>query len=43
MVKVEESVMIDRPIEKVWKFITDPSKVPTWDTSISEVRGSTRG
>jgi uncharacterized protein YndB with AHSA1/START domain len=28
MVKIEASVMIDRPIEEVWRFITDISKVP---------------
>jgi uncharacterized protein YndB with AHSA1/START domain len=42
-VKVEESVMINRPVEEVWKFITDPSKVPTWDTSISEVKQTSTG
>jgi uncharacterized protein YndB with AHSA1/START domain len=43
MVKVEASVMIDRPVEEVWEFITDPSKVPMWDTSISEVRQTSTG
>jgi uncharacterized protein YndB with AHSA1/START domain len=41
--KVEASVMIDRPVEEVWEFIMDLSKVPTWDTSISEVRETSTG
>ena len=43
MVKIEASVMIDRPIEEVWKFITDLSKIPTWDTLVSEVRQTSTG
>jgi uncharacterized protein YndB with AHSA1/START domain len=43
MVKVEASVMIDRPIEEVWKLITDMSKVPKWDTAVLEVRQTSTG
>jgi uncharacterized protein YndB with AHSA1/START domain len=43
MVKAEASVMIDRPVEEVWKFIIDLSKVPTWNTSISDVRQTSTG
>jgi uncharacterized protein YndB with AHSA1/START domain len=43
MVKVEESVLIDRPVEVVWRFLEDLSKVPTWDTSISDVRLTSAG
>ena len=43
MVNVEVSVMIDRPVEEVWKFITDLSKVPTWDTGVLEVKQTSTG
>jgi len=28
---------------KVWKFITDLSKVPTWDTGVLEVKQTSIG
>jgi uncharacterized protein YndB with AHSA1/START domain len=43
MVKVEVSVMIDRPVEEVGKFMSDLSNVPKWDTSVSEVRQTSAG
>ena len=43
MVKFEMSVMIDHPIEEVWKFLTDLSNVPKWETEINEVRQNTAG
>ena len=43
MVNVEVSVMIDRPVEEVWKFITDLSKVPTWDTRVLEMKQTSTG
>ena len=43
MVKVEVSVMIDRPAEEVWTFMSDLSNVPKWDTSVSEVRQTSAG
>ena len=43
MAKVEVSVMIDRPVEEVGKFMSDLSNVPKWDTSISEVRQTSAG
>jgi uncharacterized protein YndB with AHSA1/START domain len=42
MVKVEASVIIDRPIEEVWKFITDLSKYPKW-TDVLEMRQTSAG
>jgi uncharacterized protein YndB with AHSA1/START domain len=38
MVKIEASVMIDRPIEEVWKFKTDLSNGPKYNPDIVEVR-----
>jgi uncharacterized protein YndB with AHSA1/START domain len=43
MVNVEASVMIDRPVEEVWKFIMDLSKTPTWDTGVLEVKQTSTG
>lgn len=31
---VEESVFIARPPRVVFEFITDPAKIPVWDTSV---------
>jgi uncharacterized protein YndB with AHSA1/START domain len=42
-VKFEASVMIDRPIEEVWKFITDLSKLPKWNTEILEAKQTSAG
>jgi len=35
--------MIDRPVEEVWKFITDLSKGPKWDTDVLELRQTSAG
>jgi uncharacterized protein YndB with AHSA1/START domain len=43
MVKAELSVMIDRPVEEVWEFITDLSKIPKWETAILEARPTSAG
>ena len=43
MVKVEVSETIDRPVEEVWEFINDVSKISTWDTSISNVKQTSTG
>ncbi|MGD0804292.1 MAG: SRPBCC family protein [Candidatus Bathyarchaeia archaeon] len=43
MVKVEESVMIDRPVEEVWKFIADLSNVPKWEPGVLEARLTSSG
>jgi uncharacterized protein YndB with AHSA1/START domain len=43
MVKIEASVIIDHPIEEVWKFITDLSKYPKWSTEFLEMRQTSVG
>jgi len=43
MVKIEESVMINRPLDEVWKFISDISKVPKWNTLVQEARQTSTG
>jgi carbon monoxide dehydrogenase subunit G len=42
-VKTEASIIIDRPLEEVWEFMMDLSKIPTWDTAVSEVKQTSTG
>ncbi len=32
MVTIEASVDINRPIDEVWAYVTDPTKVPEWSS-----------
>jgi len=43
MVKIEASVMIDRPIEEVWKFAIDWAKGPQWDPGLLECKVTSEG
>jgi len=43
MAKLEASVMIDRPVEEVWKFMTDLSKLPKWNTGVLEAKQTSSG
>jgi len=43
MTKIENSVIIDRPAETVWKFYTDLSNIPTLDPYIREARKDSPG
>lgn len=36
MIKVEHSVLIDRPISEVFDYIVDPSKEPEWQDGVVE-------
>lgn len=36
MLTVEESIVIDRPREEVWDFVTEPSNFPVWMSSVIE-------
>jgi uncharacterized protein YndB with AHSA1/START domain len=40
MLRTELSVDIKRPLEEVWAYVVDPSKVTEWDTAALEVRAS---
>jgi len=35
--------MIDRPAEKVWKFVTNLSNMPKWDPGVLEARQTSAG
>jgi uncharacterized protein YndB with AHSA1/START domain len=43
MAKFEASVMIDRPVEEVWKFVNDLSKLPKWNTEVLEAKQTSAG
>jgi carbon monoxide dehydrogenase subunit G len=43
MTKIEASVVIDRPAEAVWKFISDWSNAPKWMPGALEVRQTSAG
>jgi uncharacterized membrane protein len=41
MIKVEDSIVINRPIEEVFAYISDLSNAPEWQTGLLEVRMTT--
>jgi uncharacterized protein YndB with AHSA1/START domain len=43
MAKWEASTAIDRPVEEVWKFITDLSKLPRWNPETLEPKQTSAG
>jgi dehydrogenase/reductase SDR family protein 12 len=43
MVKVEQSIMIDKPVEQVWNFLTDFQNTPKWDVGVLETRQTSTG
>lgn len=38
MVKITGSTIIDRPVEEVWRFVSDPNNTPKWYQGTMEVR-----
>jgi hypothetical protein len=38
MVKITDSTIIDRPVEEVWSFVSDPGNDPKWYQGTMEVR-----
>ena len=38
MVTVEETIVIERPIEEVFAYLTDPARIPEWQSSALEAR-----
>ncbi|HUI00167.1 MAG TPA: SRPBCC family protein [Nitrososphaerales archaeon] len=41
--KFEASVVIERPIDEVWKFVTDLPSVPKWSHALLEKRQTSPG
>ena len=43
MVKITDSIIIDRPVEEVWSFVSDPGNDPKWYQGTMEVRQISEG
>jgi carbon monoxide dehydrogenase subunit G len=43
MTKFEKSIIINRPVEEVWKFLSNLGNFPKWDRGIYEVRQTSKG
>ena len=43
MAKIEASVMVDRPAEEVWIFVTNPSNTPKWAPTVIDVKQTSAG
>ena len=43
MVKIIDSIIIDRPVEEVWRFVSDPGNDPKWYQGTMEVRQRSEG
>ena len=41
--KIEASVIVDRPREQIWTFMTDLSNTPKWDPGVPQVRQTSAG
>lgn len=38
MISVENSAVIERPVQDVWAFVSDPRNEPKWHTDILEIK-----
>lgn len=43
MIKVDESIMIQRPVEEVFAFVADQRNAPEWQSGLLEVRRTDDG
>ena len=43
MIKIETSVVINRPIEEVFAFVTDVEKMPQWSAELVEAKKTSEG
>lgn len=43
MGKIIDSIIIDRPVEEVWRFVSDPGNDPQWYQGTMEVRQRSDG
>jgi uncharacterized protein YndB with AHSA1/START domain len=43
MVRITDSTIIDRPVEEVWRFVSDPGNDPKWYQGTMEVRQISEG
>jgi hypothetical protein len=40
---LESSILIERPPERVWRFLSDVSNIPSWDRGVAGVRHGSSG
>jgi uncharacterized protein YndB with AHSA1/START domain len=38
MIDLQTTVSIDRPIEEVYRYVSDPSNLPSWNSAVQDVR-----
>jgi len=43
VIKAERTVVIDRPIEEVFAYVTDQTNTPKWQAGLLEVKRTTQG
>jgi carbon monoxide dehydrogenase subunit G len=43
MLTVEQSVLINKPVDQVWNFLTDFKNTPKWDIGVNETRQTSQG
>jgi uncharacterized protein YndB with AHSA1/START domain len=43
MINAEQTVVIDRPIEEVFAYVTDQTNTPRWQAGLMEVKRTTTG
>jgi len=43
MLKVENSILINKPVEQVWNYLTDFENTPKWDIGVLETKQTSEG
>ena len=43
MIKTEHSIIINRPVEEVWKYLSNVENMPKWDRGVLEARQTSDG
>lgn len=43
MIKLELSIVINKPVDQVWNFLTDFQNTPKWDIGVLETRQTSQG
>ncbi len=43
MIKMEQSIIINRPVEEVWKFLSNIENATKWDRGVLEARQTSEG
>jgi uncharacterized protein YndB with AHSA1/START domain len=43
MIKAERTVVIDRPVQEVFAYVTDQTKTPSWQVGLVDVKRTTQG